>query len=182
MGPVFRDGGCGYDIGQRGLAAAAASVDGRGPHSSLEQALPRACLVESMLEAMQWAYKEPYSWSRIARLAPAVIQCATGGDEVATELLQEGAVELVKSVKAVWTRVSHEGAKPLPLALSGGLLHDEKNAVYCDMVTQELQRVLPALDILWCGSLTLCAWSCNMHAPHCPCKAVALIPRNPTTL
>ena len=157
-GPAFRDPGCGYDIGQRGLAAAAASVDGRGPRSALEEAIAVACRVDSMLQAMQWAYKEPHSWSRIASLAPAVIQCARGGDGPACDLLQECAVELVKSVKAVWSRVAEHDCSALPLALSGGLLDDENNAAYRTMVIEELQRELPVQDILMCASRPLQAW------------------------
>ena len=151
-GPAFRDGGCGYDIGQRGLAAAAESTDGRGPRSALQEDLPRACRVDSMLEVMRWAYTQPQSWFRIASIAPAVIQCAAAGDGVACGVLRDGAAEVVKSVKAVWTRVADTSSSPLPLVLSGGLLNDEKNVMYCDMVTQQLQQALPAHDILWCAS------------------------------
>ena len=67
-------------------------------------------------------------------------------------MLRDGAAEVVKSVKAVWTRVADTSSSPLPLVLSGGLLNDEKNVMYCDMVTQQLQQALPAHDILWCAS------------------------------
>jgi N-acetylglucosamine kinase-like BadF-type ATPase len=165
-GPEFRDAGCGHDIGQRGLAAAAASIDGRGPRSTLEVALPRACGVDSMLLAMQWAYKEPRSWSRIASLAPAVIQCAVDGDAVAHQLLQDCSAELVKSVTAVWSRVAVADSQPLPLALSGGLLHDDKNAIYRDMVTQQLQLVLPAHDVLWYVSHSFFLGEMLCHHEH----------------
>lgn len=154
-GPAFRDPGCGFDIGQRGLAAAAASVDGRGPRSALEEAIPVSCHVDNMLEAMRWAYKEPHSWSRVAGLAPSVIQCAKAGDSPARDLLQECAVELAKSVKAVWSKVAQHDCTTLPLALSGGLLDDEKNSNYRTMVIDELQRELPVHDILMCASTPL---------------------------
>ncbi len=44
-GPAFLDGGCGYDIGQRALAAVAKAADGRGPATSLTAALFEACKV-----------------------------------------------------------------------------------------------------------------------------------------
>ena len=42
-GPAFLDGGCGYDIGQRALAAVARAADGRGPTTALTAALYEAC-------------------------------------------------------------------------------------------------------------------------------------------
>ncbi len=42
-GPAFLDGGCGYDIGQRALAAVARAADGRGPATDLTAALYEAC-------------------------------------------------------------------------------------------------------------------------------------------
>lgn len=179
-GPAFRDGGCGYDIGQRGLAAAAASADGRGPRTALQEALPRACQVEDMLEVMRWAYKEPQSWSRIASLAPAVIQCATVGDEASCALLHECSVEVVKAVKAVWSRVAGPSCALLPLVLSGGLLNDKKNAMYCDMVTQELRQALPGHDVLWCAPVLcgpLCVQYFAMSLGSCNNQSHCIFPR-----
>ena len=44
-GPAFLDGGCGYDIGQRALAAVARASDGRGPATTLTAVLFEACNV-----------------------------------------------------------------------------------------------------------------------------------------
>ena len=42
-GPAFLDGGCGYDLGQKALAAVARAADGRGPATGLTAALFAAC-------------------------------------------------------------------------------------------------------------------------------------------
>ena len=47
------DGGCGYDLGQRALAAAAKSVDGRGPPTQLMLDLPAYLHVSDMTAVLR---------------------------------------------------------------------------------------------------------------------------------
>ena len=53
-----------------------------------------------MFCGVRWVYAES-GWSRIAALAPAVVACAQDGDQVAHQILQEGAADLVATVQAV---------------------------------------------------------------------------------
>ena len=44
-------------------------------------------------------YAEP-GWARVASLAPAVMQCAQLGDDVAQQIMQEGVADLVTMMQA----------------------------------------------------------------------------------
>ncbi|RWW75385.1 hypothetical protein BHE74_00016593 [Ensete ventricosum] len=52
----------------------------------------------------RWTYADP-SWTRIAKLSPAVVSSAEAGDEVANRILHDTVLELTASVKAVVQRL-----------------------------------------------------------------------------
>ena len=78
------------------------------------------CLLYQSLLAMfcgiRWVYAES-GWSRIAALAPPVVACAQDGDQVAHQILQEGAADLVTTVQAVVNQLHMR--QPFKLVLAG---------------------------------------------------------------
>eukprot|EP00884_Botryococcus_braunii_P022844 jgi/Botrbrau1/9243/Bobra.180_1s0005.2 len=142
-GPLFLDGGSGYDIGQRGLAAAAKAYDGRGPETSLLGELCKHCGVEPWEGLLEWAYKDR-TWARVAELAVVVIRCAEAGDTVAWDIVSAAAAEAVRSVAAVASRCSF--THDFDLVLAGGLLLGDSG--YADIVREHLRLSLPHARIL----------------------------------
>ncbi|KAK9823451.1 hypothetical protein WJX72_002863 [[Myrmecia] bisecta] len=142
-GPAFLDGGSGYDVGQRALAAIARAVDGRGPQTDLVELICNFCGVPLSEDLIGWAYAEP-GWSRIASLAPVVVQCATEGDTVAQGVLQAAIAELVAAVVSLEGRCKFDG--PFDLVLSGGLLTE--GFAYSDMCEAALRKQLPHANII----------------------------------
>ncbi|RRT70224.1 hypothetical protein GW17_00008880 [Ensete ventricosum] len=59
---------------------------------------------ERILDWLRWTYADP-SWTRIAKLSPAVVSSAEAGDEVANRILHDTVLELTASVKAVVQRL-----------------------------------------------------------------------------
>lgn len=147
-GGTIGDGGGGFDIGRRALAAVAASVDERQPPTALSGALAQACHVTSMSELLHWVYRDK-SWAGVASLAPSVLTCAAAGDAAAVAILEQAASELVDSVCAVASRLqAHNSDGSIPVVLSGRLLGDQESSLYRNMVEQLLHDIIPDHRIL----------------------------------
>lgn len=150
-GGTIGDGGGGFDIGRKALAAVAASVDERQPPTALSSALAQACQVTSMSELLRWVYRDT-SWAGVASLAPSVLACAAAGDAAAVAILEQAGSELVESVAAVAARLqadSNDG--PIPVILSGRLLGQQESSMYSNIVEQLLHDCLPEHRILRCS-------------------------------
>ncbi|BDA43974.1 probable N-acetyl-D-glucosamine kinase at N-terminal half [Coccomyxa sp. Obi] len=143
-GPAFLDGGSGYDIGQRALAAVARAADGRGPQTELVAAACRHCGVEQAEDLLGWAYAEP-GWARIAALAPAVLQCAEEGDSIAFRIVTGAANEAVRAAVTVAERSRLKGHR-FKLVLSGGLLSED--SPFLDIVREGLKLALPSAEVV----------------------------------
>ena len=65
----------------------------------------------------RWAYAET-GWSRIASLAPTVLQCAEDGDSIAFKIVTSAAHEALEALVAVATKTRLKGQR-FRLVLSG---------------------------------------------------------------
>ncbi len=72
---------------------------------------------KSYCTLFRWAYKEA-GWSRIACLAPAVLECAEDGDLVAFKIVTTAADEAVRAVEAVVSKAKLKGHR-FKMVLSG---------------------------------------------------------------
>lgn len=99
-GPVYGDEGSAYRIGEMALRAAAQAYDGRGPSTTLINALPRALELSDFRETVTRVYVEGMEPRQIAALARVAYEVAETGDEVARNLFIDAADELVESVVA----------------------------------------------------------------------------------
>ncbi|CAL8469959.1 g9501 [Coccomyxa elongata] len=143
-GPAFLDGGSGYDIGQRALAAVARAADGRGPQTDLVAAACRHCRVDTPEDLLGWAYAEP-GWAHIAALAPTVLQCAEEGDSIAFRIVTSAANEAVRAAVTVAERSRLKGHR-FKLVLSGGLLSED--SPFLDIVREGLKLALPSAEVV----------------------------------
>ncbi|KAK9838654.1 hypothetical protein WJX74_000698 [Apatococcus lobatus] len=143
-GPTFLDGGCGFDIGQKGLAAVARAVDGRGSETTLTAAIDAYVGVQHPQDLLGWAYAEQ-DWARIASLAPTVLACAQGGDTVAASIVTQACEDLVAAATAAVDKCKFEGA--FPLVLSGGLL--QADGIFARQCRQALQARIPLANVVW---------------------------------
>lgn len=112
-GPVYGDEGSAYRIGQMSLRAAARSYDGRGPVTSLTEALQSALGLHDFRETVARVYVEGMEPREIAALARVAYAVAEAGDEAARAIFLRAGEELAESVAAAIRRLGFDGAEIL---------------------------------------------------------------------
>jgi N-acetylglucosamine kinase-like BadF-type ATPase len=154
-GEVWRAGGWGYKLDDRGSAfalgraamiAATRDADGRGAPTSLTKMVIDALHLSSMEEIFRRLHHEGGSRHDIAAFAPQVIQAAQSGDAVALAIVKEGADGLVEMVATVSRKL--QLSKP-DLALTGGLLSN--SLYYQQRFLEKMVKVLPGFTIVQDG-------------------------------
>jgi glucosamine kinase len=119
-GSVIGDEGGGAWLGRRALSVVTASADGREPATALVGAILTAAEVESVEDLIPWAAEA--TPTRLAELAPAVLQTAETGDLRANALLSIAVEELVLHVRTLGRQLFVDERALIPVALAGGLL------------------------------------------------------------
>eukprot|EP01026_Neomeris_dumetosa_P018475 TRINITY_DN17236_c0_g1_i1.p1 TRINITY_DN17236_c0_g1~~TRINITY_DN17236_c0_g1_i1.p1 ORF type:complete len:337 (-),score=49.09 TRINITY_DN17236_c0_g1_i1:88-1098(-) len=148
-GPAFLDPGSGYDLGQRGLAAAAQHFDGRGPETKLTQAILDFFEIQTndFGSVIDYVYKDT-SWAPIARLAPLVVKCATENDDIARQIIKKGVDGLLGSILAVVKKLDWDTVESqVSIVLAGGLLEDD--TIYPKQLQVNIQNILPKSHVMF---------------------------------
>jgi glucosamine kinase len=135
-GYLIGDEGSGYDLGRRGIRAAAKAADGRGLQTSLLPALLAHWGLEQPLQIIDRVYRERDE-TVIADCAQLVFQAAAAYDPVAVRLVQSGAAELASAAGAVEKSLDFYG-NPASLALAGSLLVEQEG--YRQMVLDRIEH------------------------------------------
>jgi N-acetylglucosamine kinase-like BadF-type ATPase len=120
LGAITGDWGGGYDVGLAALSAAARSEDGRGPATSLEQAVPAHFGLKTPLELAEAIHGGRVANRRLIELAP-VVFAEAARDPVAAEIVERLAAEVVALARVAITRLDL-ASEPLEVLLGGGLL------------------------------------------------------------
>jgi len=119
-GPICGDEGGGAWIGRRALSVVTAAADGREPETALSGAVLTAAQVGTVDALIAWsAAATP---ADLASLAPAVLQCAEGGDLRASALVTFAAEELVVHLRTLARKLFVDERAAAPIAFAGGLL------------------------------------------------------------
>jgi N-acetylglucosamine kinase-like BadF-type ATPase len=119
-GYLLGDEGSGYALGRAALRAVARAADGRGPSTSLTDAVLAHWSLSAPEALIAHVYRPPLSRAAIAELAPLVVAEAEAGDGVASALVQEAGRALAVAVWAVAARLSFP--VPIPCALAGSVI------------------------------------------------------------
>jgi len=119
-GYVLGDEGSGYWIGRQALGAVVRQSDERGRPTLLTGRLLQHFGISRPQELVQVVYYKNLRPPAIAALASHVAQAASDGDEVALELLEEGAGELLGIAHSVITRLRLD-EEPFVCVLAGGI-------------------------------------------------------------
>jgi N-acetylglucosamine kinase-like BadF-type ATPase len=135
-GYLIGDEGSGYDLGRRGIRAAAKAADGRGLQTALLPALLAYWELEQPLQIIDRVYRERDK-AAIAECARLVFDAAKAYDPVATRLVQSGAAELATAVGAVEKALDFHGSA-VALVLSGSLLVEQDG--YRRMVLDRIEH------------------------------------------
>lgn len=98
----------------------------------------------------RWAYEAPSDISRIASIAPVVVECAMANDAVAETILRHGVGELFRAVKTVTNRLGLDtGPLPVPfkLVLAGRML--EEGSLYAQFL---IEVIRDQVSSMWCAA------------------------------
>ena len=120
LGWTTGDWGGGYDVGADATLAAARSEDGRGPKTTLEQAVPRHFGRETPMQLAEAIHHGEIDQRRVIELSPVVFAEAEQ-DQAAAEIVDRLAQEVVTMIRVALERLDLT-QQPVPVALGGGLM------------------------------------------------------------
>lgn len=120
LGPITGDWGGGYDVGLAALSAAARGEDGRGPHTTLEQAVPAHFALSTPSELAEEIHRKRIDPVRLRELPP-VVFAEAARDEVAAEIVGRLANEVIAMARVALERLDLL-SEPVEVLLGGGLL------------------------------------------------------------
>ncbi len=118
MGYLFGDEGSGFEIGSRGIRAAVAYAENRGP----ETALLKVLLEQTGLENISALPARLSSAKAVAYFAEAVHNQAKCGDQQSISIIDQAATSLVDLASSVMVRIGTNETEKIPVGLFGGCL------------------------------------------------------------
>jgi N-acetylglucosamine kinase-like BadF-type ATPase len=165
FGPWLGDEGSGAWLGRRGLQAVARASDGRGPATSLANAMAQQ--FGSIAQLATRLGSDPNPARVLASFAPAVADAARTGDAEAQRLLDACAATLAESVLAAARAL--DSAEPVATVILGGLTN--MGPVLLDPLHAALARggiplrLQPARGTALDGARRLALSDDGIHAP-----------------
>ncbi len=121
LGDITGDRGGGQDLGVCGLGAAMRHRDGRGPATTLTEAVPAHFGLAVPEDVAIAVHRGDIPYDDLYVLAPVVFAAAGGGDAVARRILSAFADEVVCMVSALLCRLDLAGTD-VEVLLGGGVL------------------------------------------------------------
>ncbi len=137
-GFIFDDVGSGFYLGLQGCIAVIRAYDGRAPQTTLTEPLLHAADLRRITDLMHWAYHPALNISKIAALAPLVLQVAET-DPVAYAIVGRGCDELCAMIGAVARKLSFFG--DIPIAAAGSVV--ENSTLTRKLLMEALQVRVP---------------------------------------
>jgi N-acetylglucosamine kinase-like BadF-type ATPase len=144
LGWITGDWGGGFDVGLAAVSAAARSEDGRGPKTTLEQAVPKHFGLDTPTQLAEAFHHREIQERRIIELAPAVVAEAAH-DETAAAIVARLAEEVVTMIGVALERLGLTET-PVEVALGGGLMQSQDHRL-TSAVEQGLHQVAPQATV-----------------------------------
>lgn len=132
-------------LGVRALGQAVRALDGRGPRTSLEVAVPEFYRMAHPLEVAEAVYLGRIHERQLLWLAPTVFEQAALGDEVSRQLIDQMADEVVNYASAT-TNALGLRSSAAPVVLGGGLF-TTGDQPFLDRVRNGILEVIGDADI-----------------------------------
>ncbi|WP_435010420.1 N-acetylglucosamine kinase [Tundrisphaera lichenicola] len=128
-GPMIGDEGSGYAVALAGLRRVAQRADGRAATPAngdpLAARLCRGLGIGGTEELVSAVYREGVDRTKVAALAPIVVETLAEDPSIFTDILEPAGVELARTVRAVAVKLGIASG-PLPLAMAGSFLLNSK--------------------------------------------------------
>jgi N-acetylglucosamine kinase-like BadF-type ATPase len=144
LGLITGDWGGGTDVGNAALFAAARGHDGRGPHTTLEQAVPAHFGLETPDELAEAIHRGRIPARRLIELPPVVFAEAER-DVVAADILERLATEIVAMARVALERLDLAD-EPAEVLLGGGLIQSGDGRLGA-AVEDDLRRLAPKVSV-----------------------------------
>src|SRR5256714_903013 len=144
LGQITGDWGGGTDVGYAALYAAARSEDGRGPKTTLEQAVRAHFGLKTPVELAEEIHRGRIHARRLLELPPVVFTEAEH-DAVAAEIVERLASEIVAMARVAMERLDLASESPEVL-LGGGLLQSGDGRL-SGAVERELRKLSPNVSV-----------------------------------
>jgi N-acetylglucosamine kinase-like BadF-type ATPase len=144
LGEITGDWGGGIDVGMAAVSAAARSEDGRGPKTTLEQAVPTHFGLATPSELAEAIHLQTIPVRRVLELPPLVFAEAER-DQVAAEIVDRLAGEVVALARAALTRLGLTN-EPVEVLHGGGLLRNGDGPVH-GAIAAGLREVSPFVTV-----------------------------------
>ena len=141
-GYILNDEGSAFYIGYEALKAISKSFDGRLPRTRLLDYILNEYKVRTFFELLEKIYREGFTPTKIAQLAPLVTKAAEEGDRIAISILQKAGEELALMVITALRRLGLRAAK---ICYTGGVFNAGKLVI--DPFTNSIRRVFPNVTI-----------------------------------
>jgi N-acetylglucosamine kinase-like BadF-type ATPase len=145
-GGLLSDEGSSYWLGVQAMKKAVQSFDGRVGPTLLMERIRQALGLNDMNEIVYRVYVAGISRPEIAALAPLVTEAGRAGDEVAMELLRQGAEDMAECVLAVARRLNM-ATGPCELVLIGGLF--QAGEIVVEPMKQAVSARLSECTVSW---------------------------------
>jgi N-acetylglucosamine kinase-like BadF-type ATPase len=143
-GHLLGDEGSGYALASVACAAVLRAIDGRAPDTELVELAPRHYGLEDPRQLVDLTHRFALEPRLAAGFAPEVMQAAERGDEVAAQIVRQGADHLVDQACGLSdSLVLHEDGV---LALGGGLLTG--SPYYFGLVRGGIQAARSSVDVI----------------------------------
>jgi N-acetylglucosamine kinase-like BadF-type ATPase len=139
LGPLFGDFSSAIDVSEEAVRAVARAYTGRGPTTSLSEALCRRFERPTAADLLEYLSRRELHGrieNEIENVAPLVIEAASGGDGVAREILDRVGREMGSDVVLVAARLGIL-REPFDVVLAGGFL-----SAAGEFVTGPLEQVV----------------------------------------
>lgn len=145
-GYLIGDEGSGYDIGRKGLQAAARAYDGRGTATLLRRKAEEYYSLDSLDKFRAFLYRNSGEEKKIiASFAPQVMAAAEEGDRTAQEILAHAGRELALSSAAVIRELGLTDT-PTTVAACGGVLSRSEHVF--SSLQEELKKIIPLAKVV----------------------------------
>lgn len=150
IGDVSGDWGGGAYLGNRALWHAARAEDGRGPSTTLREAVPSALGLDSVREVTEAIHFGRLDQRVFNRLCPVLFDVAGRGDAVARSVVERQAEEimLLASVALGRLGLGASADEPVPVVLGGGVLA-ARDPLLVDGVVSRLAARVPGAVPTW---------------------------------
>lgn len=145
LGPTTGDWGGGFDVGLAALGAAHRSVDGRGPHSSLERVVPEHFGMSTPLDVARALHFKEMASESLADLAP-IVYAHAETDNAAAEIVARLADEVAAFAIATLRRLDLLDAGA-DVVLGGGLLRAAPRAMVA-RIERSVHAAAPSATVI----------------------------------